>query len=435
MPTQRPSYLKILSNHSFFSLWFGQLISVTGDAVFDVALLWLVLTTTGSVFLVGITQAIIYLPSVVVSPFAGVYVDRLNRRSVMLLSNVAQGIIVAIISLLYAANSLSFQVLLVLVFALYSTSRFFLAAMRAIIPRMVENRTHLVAANSLFTLTSSFSQFASYAFGGIVILFLGVALPLTYDGFTFFFAAIMLLFVAKHYGEISRRTDPTFPSVPSTTDSNDKNDELEGGQVKGSFRADFAGGLHYFLSSKLMIELVVLGITANFFLGGSLALLAPYAKLWIHGDASTYGFLLGAFSFGIFAGAYFVGKLRNVGEYVGTFLFFGVIANGIIIALIGLVTTQFVSIGLFFVLGVLLSVVNVPLQALYQVKIPQEMFGRVYTVIVALLSVAMPVSAAVSGDVASIFSIGEVFTTYGVFSVCASVVAYVAFKELRTTKY
>ena len=415
---KRPSYLKILSNRSFFSLWFGQLVSVSGDAIFDVALLWLVLTTTGSVFLVGITQAVIYLPTVVVGPLAGVYVDRFNRKTVILFSNVIQGIIVAAISFLYVANALPIQLLLVLVFAMYSAGRFFYAATRAMIPRLAEERRDLVAANSLFTLTTSFNQFASYAFGGIAIVILGVVLPIEYDSFTFFFAAFMTLFIVKRYGEVVGQADRILPSPP-----------------KKSFGFDFTEGLRHFLSSKLLIELVVLGAVINFSLGGVFALLAPYAKFRIGGNASTYGFILAAFSLGLFAGAYLVGKLRNVREFVGTLLFAVVIALGAVIAFIGLSNTQFVSFGLFFILGFLLSIANVPLNALFQAKIPQVVFGRVITVITALLGVAQPVSAVVSGGVATVFSIGGAYTAYGILAISISIAAYFTFNELRTTKY
>ena len=394
------------------------MVSVSGDAIFDVALLWLVLTTTGSVILVGVTQAVIYLPTVVVAPLAGVYVDRFNRQTAMVVSNVIQGAVVAAISFLYVIDELSLQVLLVLIFTLYSFSRFFYVATRATIPRLVEDRDNLTAANSLFTLTTSFNQFASYAIGGLVIALVGVVLPITYDSVTFFFAALMFMFIPKHFGEIPKRPD----SVQSFTS-------------KRSFRADFAEGLRYFLSSKLLIELVILAAVVNLSLGGAFALLAPYAKFWVSGNASTYGFILAAFSLGLFLGAYVVGKLQNVREFVGKLQFIGVFAMGAIIVLVGLSTMQFISIALFFVFGFVLSVLNVPLQALFQAKIPQEVFGRVITVIVALLSIAQPISAAISGDAATVSSIGEVFIAFGFLAVSVSVVGYLTFHELRMTRY
>ncbi|MCL4355173.1 MAG: MFS transporter [Nitrososphaerota archaeon] len=419
MPTsQRPSYLKVLSNRPFFSLWFGQLVSVSGDAIFDVALLWLVLTTTGSIFLVGITQAVIFLPTVIVAPIAGVYVDRFNRQTTMVVSNVVQGGVVAAISFLYFIDELPFPALLALIFVLYSFSRFFYAATKATIPRLVQDHDNLTAANSLFSLTTSFNQFASYAVGGLIIALLGVDLPITYDSITFFFAAAMFMLIPKHLGEM-----PVHP------------DSVQLSPSRRSFRADFTEGLRYFLSSRLLVELAILAAVVNLSLGGVFALLAPYAKFWVNGDSSTYGFILAAFSLGLFLGAYVVGKLRNTREYVGKLQFAGVFAVGTIIAFVGLSTTQFLAIALIFTFGFVLSVLNVPLQALFQAIIPQEVFGRVITVIVALLSIAQPLSAAVSGYAATVFSIGEVFIAFGFLAILVSVVGYLTLRELRLAKY
>ena len=74
--SSRPSFGRALRSRPFFLLWLSQLISQSGDFVFEVALLWLVLEVTGSVFAVGLVVAVTLLPSVVLGPFLGVLVDR-----------------------------------------------------------------------------------------------------------------------------------------------------------------------------------------------------------------------------------------------------------------------------------------------------------------------------------------------------------------------
>jgi len=64
LTAEHPSYSTLFRSRSFSSLWVSQVVSQSGDAVFDVALLWLVLVTTSSTALVGITQAAVLLPSV-----------------------------------------------------------------------------------------------------------------------------------------------------------------------------------------------------------------------------------------------------------------------------------------------------------------------------------------------------------------------------------
>ncbi|MDG6991182.1 MAG: MFS transporter [Nitrososphaerota archaeon] len=412
-PAGGPSYGALLKNRSFSYLWAGQLISQSGDAVFDIALLWLVLVTTGSTELVGITQAAVLLPAVLVSPFAGVYADRKNRRNVMVVSSLFQGAVTLAVSLLYAADSLDFSLLIFLVLLLYSGAQFYRAASGAIIPNMV-SRENIGAANGLFSLSQSFNQLLGYSVGGIVIAALGLAVPVTYDSLTFFFAAAMMLLIAKNYGS------------PRPV--------AEAAATKNSFTKDFAEGIGFVRKSRLFLQLIFFGLVINFFASALTALLAPYAKFWVHGGASTYGFLSAAFALGLIVGSVLIGRV-NFRGYVGKLLFFGVMAFGAVFALVGFVTTTPAALVLFAAMGVILAVVNVPINALVQTHVPNEMLGRAGTALTASLSAAQPVAAVMAGFLAAFFSIGSVIIASGVAVAVVAVALFPFFRELREAKY
>src|SRR5216684_4570568 len=86
----KPSFRRVLSNRPFSLLWAGPLVSQSGDFIFDVAAIWYVLQLTGDPFKVGLAVATILLPANFIGPIAGVYLDRFNRRDVMLASNLVQ---------------------------------------------------------------------------------------------------------------------------------------------------------------------------------------------------------------------------------------------------------------------------------------------------------------------------------------------------------
>ncbi|MDG7009128.1 MAG: MFS transporter [Nitrososphaerota archaeon] len=412
-PKTKPSYGALFRNRSFSYLWVGQLISQSGDAVFDVALLWLVLVTTGSTALVGLTQAAVLLPAVLVSPFAGVYADRTNRRTVMVVSSLFQGIVTLAVSLLYAADSLDFSFLILLVLLLYAGAQFYRAASGAIIPSIV-SRENLGAANGLFSLSQSFNQLLGYSIGGIVILALGPEVPITYDSLTFFVAALMMLLIAKSYG--MPRADPTSSAG------------------KSSFTRDFKEGMGFVRRSRIFLQLIFFGLVINFFASALTALLAPYAKFWVHGDASTYGFLSAAFALGMIVGSVLVGRV-NFRSYVGKLLFFGVMAFGALFALVGFVTTVPVALALFAAMGVVLAVVNVPINALVQTQVPNEMLGRAGTALTASLTAAQPIASVLAGVLAAFFSIGSVIIACGVAVGAVAVVLFPFFRELRDARY
>jgi MFS family permease len=417
MAAERPSYATLFRNRSFSSLWVSQVVSQSGDAIFDVALLWLVLVTTGSTTLVGITQAAVLLPSVFASPIAGVYADRLNRRNLMIASNLAQGAVTAAISILYVTSELNFSVLVVMVLALYTGTQFFTAANTAIIPRIV-GKENLGAANGLFMLSTSANQLASYTVGGVVLATVGAGASITYDSLTFFFAAAMLTLVARSYGQTRTNEAPRGNPQPDGS----------------GFWKEFREGLSFVRQSRVFLELVVFGFLVNFFSGGVTVLFAPYVKVWIHGGALTYGLTLAASALGMIVGSIAIGKV-NFRAYVGKLLFLGVAASGALIALAGLVTSIPPALVIVSLVGVMGAVVNLPIQVLVQTQVPGEVLGRAGTVMRSMLASAPVIAAVVFGFLASVTTIGALFVGAGAALVLVTLLLYIPFSRLRSAKY
>ena len=414
--SRKPSFRRVLSNKPFSILWIGQMISQSGDYIFDVVALWLVLQLTGDVFEVGLTTATILLPPVVIGPLAGVYIDKFNRRDIILVSNIFQAATVGGIALLYTLGSLSFPVLLVLLFVLNSGAQFVRPSVTAIIPGLMA-KEDLAAANSLFSISSSVNQIAGFGIGGLLVLLLGVAIPIYYDSLTFVLAAVSVVWIAR-----------SLLDVPSVTNS-----DIDG-HNPSSFKDNFLQGLRFIRTSRLLLEIIALAMVLNFFGGGIQALIAPYAKLTVHGNAGTYGALLAALSLGTVLGSITVGRI-NARRYVGKLLFLGVLGTGSAVALIGFSTVAMYSIGLMLVIGVSLALANLPLQVLIQAKVPGNLLGRVFTSLGALVTITTPIAAVTTGSIAGSFQIGPTLELYGVLMVIITAGAYLVFREVREAKY
>jgi MFS family permease len=413
----KPSFRRVLSNRPFSLLWAGQLVSQSGDFIFDVAAIWYVLQLTGDPFKVGVAVATILLPAIFIGPIAGVYLDRFNRRDVMLASNLVQAAVAGMIGVLYSLGSLSFLVLLVMLFVLNSGAQFVRPAVTAMVPGITE-KEDLSTANSLFSLSTSVNKVAGYGIGGVIVLALGVAVPFYYDSLTFLFAAAMLSLITRSLGSIPK-------GVSESTSLN---------SYPISFREKFVQGLRFIRGSKFLIQLVIVGLVVNFFGVGIFALLAPYAKNVIGGNAGTYGAILTTYSVGAVIGSVLVGKLQ-LRNYVGKMLFAGVIGQGFVIVGIGLTTVLFLALALSFAIGVLQTMVNVPMTVLVQTKVPADMLARVFTSLVALLTIVAPVSIALAGSLATSISIGGTFQVFGGLIVAACAVGYLFFRDLRDSSY
>ncbi len=410
-----PSYRDLFRSRSFSALWTGQVISQSGDGIFDVVLLWVVWKLTGSVFLVGLTQGAVLAPSIFVGPFAGVYADRWNRRNMMIASSLFEGAVTAGITALYFLGLVTFAPLFVLVLLLFSGAEFYRAANSAMLPSIVP-RENLGAANGLFSLSTQTNQLVSYAVGGVVLALVGATAAISYDSLTFFVASGLLTMVVRTYG------DPRGSALSAQQ------------APRASFWRDFREGLGYVRKNRLFVELSTFGLMANFFGAGFGAIIAPLVGRQLGGDEVSFGLVLASLSLGGIMGAIGVGKM-NFRSYVGKLLFGGVFLFAPLSVLAGLATTVPEGIGVFFGIGILAGAINLPIQALVQTQVPREILGRAVTVLRALLGMAAPTAAVVFGLIAGVTSVADVMIASGIGLALITVGLYIPFKELRRASY
>lgn len=414
----RPSYRKVLSSRSTLFLWVGELVSQSGDYVFAIALPWLVLLQTHSAFYVSLTVAVSWIP-LLLSSVAGVYVDRINRKTSAVLGNLVQAAAALAMAVLYAMGILALPVLLVLVFVLYFFDQFVSTAIDAMLPKMVQGKEELGAVNALFSISSSTNRIAGYIVGGTVIALVGLAVPILYDGTTFLFAALITLaLVSAAYGRIQREQ-----SEGSTA-----------GSGRRGFRAELAEGASFVRRSTLFIELTVMLSVFNFFSGGTSALIAPYVADSLHLGSLGFGVIVSAVGAGGIIGAYAFGKI-NARTYVGR-LFLGMaLLIAVATMVLGLVPSFYVALAMFFVFGLAGTLVNLPVLTLIQAKVPNEMFGRVFAVLVSFMNGVGPAAAVVAGSFAVAVSTQAVFAYFGLGLIITVVLSYAFLGELRSASY
>ena len=142
-------FLTVLSNIGFLLLWLGQLTSQLADRIFVYVLMILVYQLTKSNLGVSLPLLAFGIPSVLVAPWAGVFVDKLDRKWIMVITDVLRGVLILmLIPLISKSVTLIFLVSLLI----YSASQFFAPAETSSIPELVD-RKNLIIANSLFMIT------------------------------------------------------------------------------------------------------------------------------------------------------------------------------------------------------------------------------------------------------------------------------------------
>jgi MFS family permease len=175
----------LLRNTRFLQLWVGQGISFVGDAVSTIALVVLMVQITGSASAVGGVLVARLLPTLA-SPLAGVLADRLDRRVVLVASDLVRAALV--LGLVFARDPV---VIYILAFLMGSARTLFNPTIRAAFPRVV-GRGDLTRANALISGTFSVSETAGPALGGLLVATVGVEAAFVLDSVTYLVSAAFL---------------------------------------------------------------------------------------------------------------------------------------------------------------------------------------------------------------------------------------------------
>lgn len=405
-----PSYRRTLANRPFFLLWSSQLISQSGDFVFDVALLWLVLEVTGSIEAVTIVVVAATVPIVALGPFLGVYVDRWPRRTILIGTNLAEGALVAGLSAAVLAHDANLLLIVAVVFALGVGQQFVRVTSQALVPQTV-GVADLGAANGLMTFSGSTIQIAGLAIGGVVVALLGPTLPIAYDAISFFAAAAIVTAMSAMVGRPA-------PSEGAAT----------------GFLAQFREGFQYIAHQPFMLQVISIGLVTNFAGNAVFALWAPYAKFVLHGGAATYGFLGAMIALGSIVGALAVGKL-NIRSIAGPVIFAGLFAVGGLIIALGLTHSVPFAIAEALGVGVAVAAINVPLLTVVQGRVPPQLMGRAMSVLLSLILLASPIGAYLAGVIAEATSISFLYLLMGGLVVGVAAVGLAVMGEVRRITY
>lgn len=190
MATAPIGYIALLrQNAPFRRLWYGQLVSQLGDWFDSIALYTLLLNLTGSGQALGGLLVAQFLPPALVGPFAGVVIDRLPRKLVMVLSDIARALLV--LSLLTVNDQQDIWLIYVVAALKFTLTAFFEPARAALVPNLAR-REELVAANGLSGATWSAMLAIGAALGGLVTGTLGAHAAFLLDSFSFLLSAWLI---------------------------------------------------------------------------------------------------------------------------------------------------------------------------------------------------------------------------------------------------
>lgn len=418
-----------LSHRSFRRLWFGQLASRIGDSVHEIALVWIVYEVTGDPTLLSLTFVASFLPTVALSLPAGAVVDRVNRKWVLVGSDLLRGAVVLAIPFVGRGPYLVPTVLTV-AFVTGVADAVDGPARSAFVPSLVPEED-LDAANSLIRTTFSLSQ-VLFAAGGVVVAAFGSFTAFYVDAGTFLVSAAFVATIPSEHGVPDR-------DERADTDSDDSRDDTSRGVVRaGAARllGDVRSVLGYVAGRRLLVNLLALTAVLQFAVA-PINVAAPVfaANLGLPGSLAL-GLLYSAFFSGMTAGTLVIGRFDDVVDdrrgtlVVGGLLAFGVSFTGAALAASRSQVATAASLGLFALAGLSFAAATVPTQTLGQLLVPDDRLGRYMAVSSTLSSGAFVAGLGLSGPLIEVTSARA--TLVGAGGLVAAVGVLFAFQPLAS---
>ncbi|MDO8484868.1 MAG: MFS transporter [Candidatus Limnocylindrales bacterium] len=338
----------------FSLLWLAQLVSTAGSALTDLAAGIWVYRETGSALAVGLTLMATAVPSLIVGLLAGVYVDRHDRRQIMIVTCLVQAVIVAGLAVVIGIESIAVVGLYGLILLNAGVRQFFDPAHDSLIPELASDE-ELFSANSFLSIASFGSTAIGFAAAGLLASTVDLYWAFIIDSATFVFSAGCIALMGRH-------------PMPAPEE------EASVAVVIANLRAGFAT----LFGTPIIRSLFVVGALMFFSFGLWNVLLLPMSIKVLGATEFEYGLQEGLTSVGFVVGSFFMARFaRRLPEpaWIAVAMF-GMGVSGIFY---GLATSIPIAILLVMISGFFNSPSSVSRATLLQRNTPRDMRGRVFS--------------------------------------------------------
>jgi MFS family permease len=376
------------NNRNFQRLFAGQSISIIGDSVFIVTvMLWIATRIAAGEHWApaAVSGALIAsaVPALAVGPFAGVWVDRWNRRRTMLTADAARCILIACLLVLPALRTeLPVGVQLGILYAVLAVAgafgEFFDPSRLAVIGVIVPTEDQPQASGRLQA-TMAFAQVIGPPVAAPLLLLFGPSWALIVDAASYGISFLCIRAIRM-------------PAPSETDQSRDAE--------RASFGAELRAGLRFFAGSKVLVAIAVSGMIAMLGAGAVNALAVFFVIHNLHVSAGWLGVVSAAVGVGAIAGALSGGAVANRVR-PGRLLWIGMIGAGLILIALACCTAIVPALIACFGLGAGVGVVNAMDGPIMLRTTPSHMIGRVSAVFSPLVQLASVISMALAGYLAS----------------------------------
>lgn len=387
---------ELLMNRKYLFLWFAQAASGLGSTFAAFTLSWLVYEMTGSKVAMGSIWVSFMLPNIIIQLFSGPYLDRWDRKKIMMFSEWFRAAAFLVLFILLAMNQLEVWHLYMVSIAVGIAQPIFYPASMAYVADILP-KEKLMKGNSLLEGTGQVMMLLGPTLGGLLISSFGTE------------PVFLILIISLGASGVLLMMNPS-----------SKKKQVE---KRERWVIQFKEGLQFYRFYPVLFWVGMMMMMINFSSGAAQPMFLPYITDELGGTAFQYGLFTSAFSLGMVAGTFLTGSLKEP-ENRKRVMLGALFIDGILF--IGLAWTPYywVALVLSFGQGLFAITFNINNTTLYQRRVPEHLRGRVFSVRVLLAQAGIPFGAALGGLFAEVFSIPILFTVLGCLIACTTIVCW-----------
>ncbi len=375
----------------FWIFWLGQTISNFGSSITQFAIPLLTFRLTGSAMNLALTTAATFLPYLLFGLIIGAWVDRLERKRLMMMVDILQALTLAMVPLAAMLGMLNVIWLYVIAFISSTLTIAFQAAEFAAIPSLV-GQGDLVTANGRIQASYSAATVFGPLAAGMLVTFLSLPNLLLVDSVTFLLSALTLFWVRTRF-----------------------NSDVQAEHT--NLRSAIMEGLRYVLGHPVLRAISIMMAIVNAVGASIFAQLVLFARIRLNANDSEIGILYASGSVGVIMVSLLAGRLRRRWSF-GTVALGSLMISGILNIILAFTTSFWVAAVVWAIFNGFAILFNINTSSLRQSIVPNALLGRVITIASVLATSAVPLGAFIgglaiekSGDVALVYAMIGVATT------------------------
>lgn len=400
---EKISYQTIFKETEYIKIICANIINRFGDSIDAIALTWLIYQLSNSPSLSALTYGINFLPSIILQPIAGAFVENKNKKNIMILCDILRGIIVTFIAIATMEKFIQPWMLIICTVLISTVESLRVPCGLSIVPLLLTEEKYSYGM-SLSNTCSTVSELIGTAIAGVFIGLLGIGGAILIDTATFFLSALIIFFTK-------------IPYVSSKHSS--------------STKQNFKEGLSYLFHNKIILTFCLVACYLN-------AVFVPLNSLQsaltidvYHLDATvlsvlgislTIGMGIGSFIYPMIAEKINI-KVSILGcNFILGFFYFGCIfANQFTSNLFFFYL--FISL-ICFIFGLSVTLMSSTISVNLLKIVNQNYISRIYGIFSAICVAAMPITSFILSGLTLFFSISQIFIGFGSFTLLVSIILF-----------